>query len=204
MCVCFHCQTRSGSSGREGSCRFFGSSCFAALTSGEERICSPEEFLEEGRGCCPLLPAVCRAQLPGFFQMQAESFCPLEASGEPGLCFLTPRTAGSGLWSLCSPSSPSWLLLLWQSEGLGKSFRHPAASCASHGLAVNVERLCAEKRWTGGNVPDKNETTCSDFLFCFVFPLASRGNFFSSIQSLEGTEIILQGTLHEVRDCFNY
>lgn len=27
-----------------------------------------------------------------------------------------------------------------------------------------------KKRWTGGNVPDKNETTCSDFFFVFFFP----------------------------------
>lgn len=38
----------------------------------------------------------------------------------------------------------------------------------------------------------------------FFFPLASRRNFSSSIQSPGGTEVILQGTLHEVRDCFNY
>lgn len=36
---------------------------------------------------------------------------------------------------------------------------------ARHGLPLNVEGLCAEKRWAGGNVPDKNDTTCSDFFF---------------------------------------
>lgn len=32
---------------------------------------------------------------------------------------------------------------------------------ARHGLPLHLERLCAEKRWASGNVPDKNETTCS-------------------------------------------
>lgn len=101
----------------------------------------------ERRACCSPLGGAAGSEAPVTAAPQLQPAAPLH--------LLWARSSGSGF--------------LLRSRSAVPTFLTPGSCrcclCLKPSVDFTELGLCAEERWAGGNVPDKHETTCSDFFF---------------------------------------